>query len=118
MVKHGGTFNRNYVNKRKLIRDKKRAGIRRKKRRLGYDDKPEMPKTKKEIKQEKINESILKKVGMTAEEVHNLLTYRKERLRKRRRNQKKKRYIKQDNNNMDIEKNEEIKEEIIDEDKK
>ena len=109
IVKQRGTFNRNYVHKRKLIRDKKRARIRRKKKRLGYDDKPEMPKTKKEIRQEKINDNILKKVGMTAEEVHNLLTYRKEKLRKRRRNQKRKRYIKQEEKDMDIEKEEDKK---------
>ena len=113
MVNASGNFNRNYQKKRKLIRDKKRARIRGKKRRLGYDEKIEKPKTKKEIREEKINENILKTVGMTAEEVHNLVTYRKERIRKRRKNRRDKRYISQDetNKNMDIEedKKEEIK---------
>ena len=109
MVKHGGTFNRNYVNKRKLIRDKKRARIMRKKRYLGMDEKVEAPKTKKEIREEKKNENVLKAANMTAEEVHKLLTYRKDRIRKRRRDKRRKRYIKENAKDMDIEKDEEVK---------
>ena len=48
-------------------------------------------------------------MNTTAEEIHNLLHGRKEKLRKKRRNQKRKRYIKQDNKDMDIEKDEEKK---------
>ena len=40
---------------------------------------------------------------MTAEEVHKLLTYRKDKIRKNRRDKRKKRYIKSDNKEMDIE---------------
>jgi len=46
---------------------------------------------------------------MTAEEVHNLVNYRKDRIRRMRKRRKDKRYIKQDDKNMDIEKEEEIK---------
>ena len=109
MVKHGGTFNRNYVNKRKLIRDKKRARIMRKKRFLGMDEKVEAPKTKKEIREDKKSENILKTINMTGEEIHNLVNYRKEKIRRKRRDKRNKRYIKQDDKNMDIEKEEEIK---------
>ena len=109
MVNPGGNFNRNYQRKRKLIRDKKRARIRGKKRRLGYDEKIDVPKTKKEIKEEKKNENILKSMGTTAEEIHHLLNYRKERIRKRRRDKRNKRYIKTDAKEMDVEKEEEIK---------
>jgi hypothetical protein len=46
---------------------------------------------------------------MTAEEVHKLLTYRKDRIRKRRRDKRRKRYIKENAKDMDIEKDEEVK---------
>ena len=103
MVNVDGNFNRNYTRKRKSIRDKKRARIRGKKKRLGFDEIPEKPKTKKEIRREKRKANILKAVGMTAEEVHKLLTYRKDKIRKNRRDKRKKRYIKSDNKEMDIE---------------
>ena len=113
MVNASSNFNRNYQKKRKAIRDKKRARIRGKKRRLGYDDKIEKPKTKREIKEEireeKKNENVLKAAGMTAEEVHNLVNYRKDRIRRMRKRRRDKRYIRQDDKNMDIEKVEEIK---------
>ena len=113
MVNASANFNRNYQKKRKLIRDKKRARIRGKKRRLGYDEKTETPKTKREIKEEireqKKNENVLKAAGMTAEEVHNLVNYRKDRIRRMRKRRRDKRYIRQDDKNMDIEKEEEIK---------
>ena len=113
MVNASANFNRNYQKKRKLIRDKKRARIRGKKRRLGYDDKNEKPKTKREIKEEireeKKNENVLKAAGMTAEEVHNLVNYRKDRIRRIRKRRRDKRYIRQDDKDMDIEKEEEIK---------
>ena len=107
MVNASANFNRNYQKKRKLIRDKKRARIRGKKRRLGYDEKIEKPKTKKELREEKKNENILKTIGMTPEEIHNLVNYRKDRIRKRRKNKRDKRYIKHEEKNMDIEKEEE-----------
>ena len=107
MANPSGNFNRNYVRKRKYIRDKKRARIRGLKRRLRLDDNPEAPKTKKEIKEEKKRENILKAMETTPEEIHNLLNWRKEKLRKRRRNQKRKRYINQEKKDMDIEKEEE-----------
>ena len=48
MVNVDGNFNRNYVRKRKNIRDKKRARIRGKKKAIEYDEnKAEEPKTKK-----------------------------------------------------------------------
>ena len=104
MVNVDGNFNRNYVRKRKNIRDKKRARIRGKKKAIEYDEnKPEEPKTKKDIKKEKRQEHILKAAGMTAEEVHKLVTYRKDRIRKNRRDKRKKRYIKEDKKEMDIE---------------
>ena len=78
MVNAGANFNRNYQRKRKLIRDKKRARIRGKKRRLGLNEKTEMPKTKKENRENKKSENILKTINMTAEEIHNLVNYRKE----------------------------------------
>ena len=109
MVNAGANFNRNYQKKRKLIRDKKRARIRGKKRRLGLNEKTEMPKTKKEIMEDKKSENILKTINMTAEEIHNLVNYRKEKIRRKRRDKRNKRYIKQDDKNMDIEKEEEIK---------
>ena len=109
MVNAGANFNKNYQKKRKLIRDKKRARIRGKKRRLGLNGKTEMPKTKKEIREDKKSENILKTINMTAEEIHNLVNYRKEKIRKKRRDKRNKRYIKQDDKNMDIEKEEEIK---------
>ena len=68
-----------------------------------------MPKTKKEIREDKKSENILKTINMTAEEIHNLVNYRKEKIRKKRRDKRNKRYIKQDDKNMDIEKEEEIK---------
>ena len=106
MVNVDSNFNRNYTRKRKYIRDKKRARIRGKKKLLGVNEQ-EKPKTKreikKEIKKEKKQESILKAVGMTAEEVHKLVTYRKDRIRKHRRDKRKKRYIKQDNKEMEVE---------------
>ena len=102
MVNADGNFNRNYVRKRKYIRDKKRHRVRGKKQLL-REDQPEAPKTKKEIKKEKRQESILKAAGMTAEEVHKLVTYRKDRNRKKRRDKRKKRYIKEDKKEMDIE---------------
>ena len=40
---------------------------------------------------------------MTAEEVHQLVTYRKDKIRKNRRDKRKKRYIKTDNKEMDVE---------------
>lgn len=103
MVNVDGNFNRNYTKKRKSIRDKKRGRIRGKKKRLGLDEIPEKSKTKKEIRREKRKENILKAAGMTAEEVHKLLTYRKDKIRKNRRDKRKKRYIKTDNKEMDIE---------------
>ncbi len=106
MANPGGNYNRNYVRKRKYIRDKKRARIRGIKRRLQLEENREAPKTKKEIREEKKSENILKAMNTTPEEIHNLLNSRKEKLRKRRRNQKRKRYIKQDNKDMDIEKEE------------
>ena len=107
MVNVNGNFNRNYTRKRKYIRDKKRARVRGKKKLLGYDeDKPEAPKTKKEIRKEKRQQHILKAAGMTAEEVHKLVTYRKDRIRKKRRDKRKKRYIKEDKKEMDIEEEE------------
>ena len=109
MANPGGNYNRNYVRKRKYIRDKKRARIRGIKRRLKLEENPETPKTKKEIREEKKSENILKAMNTTPEEIHNLLHSRKEKLRKRRRNQKRKRYIKQDNKDMVIEKDEEKK---------
>ena len=109
MVNAGANFNRNYQRKRKLIRDKKRARIRGKKRRLGLNEKTEMPKTKKDIREDKKSENILKTINMTAEEIHNLVNYRKEKIRRKRRDKRNKRYIKQDDKNMDIEKEEEIK---------
>ena len=109
MVNAGANFNRNYQKKRKAIRDKKRARIRGKKRRLGLNEKTEMPKTKKEIREDKKSENILKTINMTAEEIHNLVNYRKEKIRRKRRDKRNKRYIKQDDKNMDIEKEEEIK---------
>ena len=109
MANPGGNFNRNYVRKRKLIRDKKRARIRGIKRRLRLDEKSEAPKTKKEIREEKKSDNILKAMNTTPEEIHKLLNYRKEKLRKRRRNQKRKRYIKQEEKEMDIEKEEDKK---------
>jgi len=109
MANPGGNYNRNYVRKRKYIRDKKRARIRGIKRRLKLKENHETPKTKKEIREEKKSENILKAMNTTAEEIHNLLYSRKEKLRKKRRNQKRKRYIKQDNKDMDIEKDEEKK---------
>jgi len=109
MVNASANFNRNYQKKRKLIRDKKRARIRGKKRRLGLNEKTEMPKTKKEIMEDKKSENILKTINMTAEEIHNLVNYRKEKIRRKRRDKRNKRYIKQDDKNMDIEKEEEIK---------
>ena len=109
MVNASANFNRNYQKKRKLIRDKKRARIRGKKRRLGLNEKTEMPKTKKEIREDKKSENILKTINMTAEEIHNLVNYRKEKIRRKRRDKRNKRYIKQDDKNMDIEKEEEIK---------
>ena len=109
MANPGGNYNRNYVRKRKYIRDKKRARIRGIKRRLKLEENHETPKTQKAIREEKKSENILKAMNTTAEEIHNLLYSRKEKLRKKRRNQKRKRYIKQDNKDMDIEKDEEKK---------
>ena len=109
MVNPGSNINRNYQKKRKLIRDKKKARIKRKKLRLGYDEKVEAPKTKKEIREEKKSENILKAMNTTPEEIHHLLNYRRERIRKRRRDKRAKRYIKTENKEMDIEKEEEIK---------
>ena len=43
---------------------------------------------------------------MTAEEVHKLVTYRKDRIIKKRRDKRKKRYIKEDKKEMDIEEEE------------
>ena len=108
MVNVDGNFNRNYRHKRKYIRDKKRSRIRGMKKRL-EEKNPDAPKTKKEIKKEKREESILKAAGMTAEEVHKLVTYRKDRIRKKRKDKRKKRYIKQDNKEMDIEEDEKQK---------
>ena len=108
MVNASSNFNRNYQKKRKAIRDKKRARIRGKKRRLGLNEKTEMPKTKKEIREDKKSENILKTINMTAEEIHNLVNYRKEKIRRKRRDKRNKRYIKQDDKNMDVEKEEEI----------
>ena len=53
MANPGGNYNRNYVRKRKYIRDKKRARIRGIKRRLKLEENHETPKTKKEIIQKK-----------------------------------------------------------------
>ena len=103
MVNVDGNFNRNYRRKRKEIRDKKRARIRGKKKLLGLNEESDRPKTKKEIKKEKRKEGILKAAGMTAEEVHQLVTYRKDKIRKNRRDKRKKRYIKTDNKEMDVE---------------
>ena len=108
MVNVDANFNRNYRRKRKYIRDKKRARIRGKKKLLGIDEnKPDAPKTKKEIKKEKRKESVLKAVGMTAEELHKLVNYRKDKIRKNRRDKRRKRYIKTDKKEMDIEEEEE-----------
>lgn len=104
MVNPGSNINRNYERRMKTIRDKKRARIRGKKRRMGYDEQIELPKTKKEIKEEKKNENLLKAMDTTPEEIHNLLNHRKERIKKRRRDKRNKRYIKTDNKEMDIEK--------------
>ena len=104
MVNASSNFNRNYQKKRKAIRDKKRARIRGKKRRLGLNEKIEMPKTKKEIREEKKSENILKKIGMTAGEIHDLINYRKDKIRKKRRDKREKRYIKQEDKDMIIEK--------------
>ena len=103
MVNVDGNFNRNYRRKRKEIRDKKRARIRGKKKLLGVGEEIDKPKTKKEIKKEKRQEGILKAAGMTAEEVHKLVTYRKDKIRKNRRDKRKKRYIKPDNKEMEVE---------------
>ena len=48
-------------------------------------------------------------MNTTPEEIHHLLNYRRERIRKRRRDKRAKRYIKTENKEMDIEKEEEIK---------
>ena len=106
MVNVDGNFNRNYRKKRKYIRDKKRGRIRGKKKLLGLEERPEEPKTKKEIRKEKRKEGILKAAGMTEEEVHKLFTYRKYKIRKNRRDKRKKRYIKQEKKEMDIEEEE------------
>ncbi len=103
MVNVDGNFNRNYTKKRKSIRDKKRGRIRGKNRRNGFEEIPEKPKTIKEIRREKRKENILKATGMTAEEVHKLLSYRKDKIRKNKRDKRLKRYIKTDNKEMDIE---------------
>ena len=103
MVNVNGGFNRKYVRKAKLIRDRKRARIRNKKRSIEYEENPNKPKTKKEIKKEKREEHILKAVGMTKDEIHNLLTYRKDRIRKNRRDKRSKRYIKNDKGKKEME---------------
>jgi hypothetical protein len=102
MVNVSSNFNRNYEKKRKLIRDKKRARIRRKKRRLGLDEKQETPMTKKEIKEEKKKNNLLKAMKMTPEELHKLVNYRKDRIRKNRRDKRKKRYIQEGKKDMEI----------------
>ena len=103
MVNVDANYNKNYRRKAKYIRDKKRARIRGKKKYLGIENKTEAPKTKKEIKKEKRQEHILKAAGMTAEEVHKLVTYRKDRIRKNRRDKRQKRYIKPEKKEMEIE---------------
>lgn len=84
MVNRGGNFNRKYVNKRKLIRDKKKARIKNKKKSIGYNDEKIEIITKKEEKKQKRNEQILKTAGITSEELIGLIITRKEKLRKRR----------------------------------
>ena len=84
MVNRGGNFNRKYVNKRKLIRDKKKARIQNKKKSIGYNDEKIEVITKKEEKKQKRNEQILKAAGVTPEEINGLMNSRREKLRKRR----------------------------------
>jgi hypothetical protein len=103
MVNRGGNFNRKYVNKRKLIRDRKKGRIQNKKKSIGYNDNELETMTKKEEKKQKRNEQILKAAGVTSEQINSLLNSRREKLRKRRQ----KRHNKQTNNNeMQLEKDE------------
>ena len=100
-------FNNQFSNKRKIIRERKRARINNKKIVLGYDNNEDSnvnPKLKKRIKKEerrlKRNEQILAAAGVKAEEVKNLLS---KKIIKRR-DKRRKRYIKSEKNEMEIEK--------------
>ena len=100
-------FNNQFSNKRKIIRERKRARINNKKIFLGYEKKEDSnvnPKLKKRIKKEerrlKRNEQILAAAGVKAEEVKNLLS---KKIIKRR-DKRRKRYIKSEKNEMEIEK--------------
>ena len=98
-------FNNQYSNKKKLIRDRKRARINNKKIFLGYDKKEDSnvnPTLKKRMKKEerrlKRNEQILAAAGVKREEIKSLIS---KKIIKRR-DKRRKRYIK--NDEMEIEK--------------
>jgi len=99
MVNRGANFNRKYVNKRKLIRDRKKARIQNKKKSIGYNDDKKETISKKEEKKLRRNEQILKAAGVSASEISGLINSRKEKLRKRRQ----KRHNKTKTNEMEIE---------------
>ncbi len=82
MVNRYGTFNRRKVNRMKVIRDKKRARINRKKKAIGYTDGEEEKLTKKEERKLKRTENIL------IEDVSKILT--KKRIKRRNKKKEKK----------------------------
>ena len=86
MVNRYGTFNRRKVNRMKVIRDKKRARINRKKKAIGYTDGEEEKLTKKEERKLKRTENILKAAGI--EDVSKIHT--KKRIKRRNKKKEKK----------------------------
>lgn len=86
MTNRYGNFNRKKEKKLKVIRDKKRARIKNKKKSLGVDDNNETELTKKEKIRMKRSEHILKAAGI--KDVSEIL---KKKTIKRRNNKKRKR---------------------------